>query len=65
MAATLAEADERDFNPHPRTEGDQLEYFPCFHSYHFNPHPRTEGDRRRGNSDDGKGRFQPTPSHGG
>ena len=33
-----------DFNPHPRTEGDQRGIYQAVQRHDFNPHPRTEGD---------------------
>ena len=33
-----------DFNPHPRTEGDEAAGELEAQTKHFNPHPRTEGD---------------------
>ena len=36
---------QKDFNPHPRTEGDGSNLLVVRKSYHFNPHPRTEGDK--------------------
>ena len=34
----------RNFNPHPRTEGDSFHTMDSSQSADFNPHPRTEGD---------------------
>ena len=35
---------EKDFNPHPRTEGDRWPSISLRFRKYFNPHPRTEGD---------------------
>ena len=37
--------DSQNFNPHPRTEGDNDGGQAARHHPDFNPHPRTEGDR--------------------
>ena len=34
----------RDFNPHPRVEGDIFGVIAAAGPMHFNPHPRVEGD---------------------